>query len=222
MTDFENNFDRILELLDAPDNSMDLFGKYHKLLLEWNRRHNLISRSDESHIVRRHFIDSLCLLRMIDIPKNSRLLDLGTGAGFPGIPLKIVRPDLDLVLLEAKRKKGLFLRQLLSDLGLRDVTLFIGRAEESASQIPAVDMVCSRAVAEASTLLKWGILYIKPAGGSIIALKGPDAESELKSIPDRIGSYTIDQCRFLPVIPFPELDCEYKRFVIEIRPFKTC
>lgn len=217
MTQIENNFDRVLELLEAPANSMDLFKKYQALLIEWNHRHNLISHGDESHIVRRHFIDSLCLLRMIDIAKNTRLLDLGTGAGFPGIPLKIVRPDLDLVLLESKRKKGLFLRQLLSHLELQDVMLSIGRAEDLVSQIQFVDMVCSRAVADASTLLKLSISYIKPAGGSIIALKGPDAENELKSIPNQVGQYTIDQCHFRTVIPFPELDSQYRRFIIELR-----
>jgi len=211
----KEDLEAILQLLDAPGNALEWFQKYHDLIVVWNQRVNLISKRDESKIALRHFIDSLTLLRAVSFPENIRLLDLGTGAGFPGVPLKIVRPDIDLVLLESKRKKGLFLKQLIQSLDLDNTAVFIGRAEEILPGTTPVDRVCSRAVTTAETLLQWCAPCLKANGGNIVALKGPDAETELTPLPRTIGGLKVS-ARFFACSPFPEIMPKLKRHLLEI------
>ena len=130
----------VLNLLQAPAEASGQFFRYHDLLLEWNQRMNLISRQDETRIVRRHFIESVALLQFADMPLRTRLLDIGTGAGFPGIPIKICRPDIQVTMIEATRKKGLFLNHLIHELDLSGVHVIIGRAERPPENKPIADI----------------------------------------------------------------------------------
>lgn len=129
----------LAESLEPGENgrALQLFQSYVALILAWNARGNLISRGDESRIVRRHVVESLACLPFVDrfsVTKGTptSLLDLGSGAGFPGIPLKIVRPGLSIVLLESRRMRTLFLRKAISDLRLQGIEVWNARAEQLA------------------------------------------------------------------------------------------
>jgi 16S rRNA (guanine527-N7)-methyltransferase len=212
----EQDLKAVLHDLRAHAKAIELFRQYHDLLCEWNHRMNLISRYDETRIVRRHFIDSLSLLSFAGIPAQTRLLDIGSGAGFPGIPIKICRPDIHVLLLEANRKKGLFLNHLIHELKLSDVRVIIGRAEQPIEKKPVVEWVISRAVSDAATLVEWSTPYLNPSGSRIILLKGPGAQNELDNLPDRISPLRILASRYITFVPFPDCLPSMKQSLIEI------
>jgi 16S rRNA (guanine527-N7)-methyltransferase len=212
----EQHLKAVLLDLQASTMAIAQFRQYHDLLCKWNRRVNLISKHDEIRIVRRHFIESLGLLHFARIPLQARLLDLGTGAGFPGIPIKLCRPDIHLVLVEANRKKGLFLNHLIHELNLSDVRVIIGRAEQPPEEKPVVKWVISRAVSDAVTLVEWSTPYLHPTGGRIILLKSPDAQNELNYLPDRISALRVMKSRHVTFVPFPDCLPAMKQSLIEI------
>lgn len=158
------------------------FQRYADELLVWNQRTNLTAITDPEAIEVRHFADSLsCLLVMRSRRKGQRVIDIGTGAGFPGLPLKIVNPGLDLTLVEATGKKIDFLRHVVEVLGLEGVTLIHERAEEL-GQMPEhrerYDWVLARAVASMRTLAEY-LLPLCLIGGSCLAQKGESAHQEV-------------------------------------------
>ena len=164
------------------DEQIEHFKQYLIKLLQWNNRINLISKNDEIRVVSRHFLESIAIFDIIDFPINSCIIDIGTGAGFPGLPLKIIRPDLNLMLLDSKRFKTLFLTDVLNILKLSNVEVIKERAEIACLK-PALnrkfDFVMSRAVANISTIYKWTNKFLKPEA-SILALKGGDIEKEIE------------------------------------------
>src|SRR5437588_6900313 len=134
--------------LELTEQQLDQFLWYRQELLDWNTRINLTAITDPGEVMIKHFLDSLSLLLVYDVP-DARLLDIGAGAGFPGLPLKIVRPQWHVVLLEATGKKTLFLRHMVEALQLRDVEIIHGRAEELAHKREhraMFDIVTARAV----------------------------------------------------------------------------
>ncbi len=141
-------------------------------LLEWNKSMNLTGITDEQEIITKHFLDSLTLLSHIPATAT-KLIDIGTGAGFPGLPLAIMRPDLEITLLEAAAKKVSYLEACISALGLTKVTAIHGRAEDFA-KLPEFreqyDVATARAVAQLSTLSEYVLPFIK-VGGIFIAQK---------------------------------------------------
>jgi 16S rRNA (guanine527-N7)-methyltransferase len=154
--------------------------RYRQELLEWNTRFNLTAITDPEEVLLKHFLDSLSLLQVYDRP-HARLLDIGSGAGFPGIPLKIVRPQWHVTLIEATGKKTLFLRHMIDLLKLKDIEVVHGRAEEIAHKQQyrgAFDIVTARAVASLSSLLEYCAPYCR-VGGSIILPKKGDLAEEL-------------------------------------------
>lgn len=166
--------------IDIDDREVNLFLTYLQELTEWNQKINLTAIRDEKGIVVRHFLDSLALYRFLGNTRS--LLDIGAGAGFPGIPLKIVRPLLDLVLLESVGKKIVFLRHIIRALGLNDVKTLHGRAEDHSiveQYRGAFDIVVSRAFARLNDFLSVAVPYTKESG-LIIAVKGPRGDDELK------------------------------------------
>jgi len=164
------------------DEQIEHFKKYLIKLLLWNKRINLISKNDENRVVSRHFLESIAIFDVIDFPINSCIIDVGTGAGFPGLPMKIIRPDLNLTLLDSKRFKTLFLTDVLNVLSLSYVEVVKERAEIACLK-PALnkkfDFVMARAVTNLSTIYKWTNKFLKP-GASILALKGGDIEKEIE------------------------------------------
>jgi 16S rRNA (guanine527-N7)-methyltransferase len=149
------------------------------LIREWNRRVNLISRQDEDRILSHHVLDSLYLLQAAEIATGACVLDLGSGAGFPGIPMTLVRPDLTMLLVESKRKKVLFLQKAIAMLSLLRCKAILGRIEALSTTVPKVDIVVSRAVADLSTLIDWSRPLFQRHPGRLVTIKGPESEEEI-------------------------------------------
>ena len=153
------------------------FEKYRDLLLEWNEKFNLTAITDLDEIEEKHFIDSLYACKFIDFSKG-KLLDIGSGAGFPGIPLAIAFPKLKVTLLESNGKKVSFLEEVKSQLGLENVSVINGRAE-NLKQRDYYDFVTARAVKQLNILAELSLPFVK-VHGLLVAYKGSNAETELE------------------------------------------
>ena len=154
------------------------FLQYQQELLDWNTRVNLTSITNPEEVMIKHFLDSLSLLMAFDAPE-ARLLDIGAGAGFPGLPLKIVRPQWHIVLLEATGKKVKFLQHIIETLGLKDIVAVNGRAEELAHRAEyrsSFNLVTARAVASLPALLEYAAPFCRIGGQMIFPKKGHLAE----------------------------------------------
>lgn len=161
------------------DAQLELFRLYEEQLLLWNEKINLTSITLHEEILVKHFLDSLLLLAAAPPEGGTRLLDVGTGAGFPGVPLKIARPDLELTLLDSLRKRVVFLEGLSAFLGLR-YTVLHGRAEEKGHDSALRErfsLVSARAVAALPVLCEYCLPFLE-LGGIFAALKGPRALEE--------------------------------------------
>jgi 16S rRNA (guanine527-N7)-methyltransferase len=158
------------------------FRLYANLLVEWNKKVNLTAVTDPEGIAAKHFLDSILILKAAKIPQGEKVIDIGTGAGFPGIPLKILRPDLDLTLMDGLNKRLVFLNELLKALDLK-AELVHARAEEAARQKEyrtQFGFAFARAVASMPVLCEYCLPFLKN-GGVFAAMKGPDAEKEMES-----------------------------------------
>lgn len=166
--------------LEISEQMVEMFEKYADLLIEWNKKMNLTAITEPREIAVKHFWDSLLTLDAVEIPNEAAVIDVGTGAGFPGVPIKIVRPDVDLTLLDSLNKRIKFLEALKDDLKI-DVKLIHDRAEEAAQKEnlrECFDVAVSRAVAPLNVLLEYCMTFVK-VGGVFVALKGKNAQSEL-------------------------------------------
>lgn len=172
--------------LNVNDEVLNKFWVYMTNLLEWNEKINLTAITDEDDIILKHFIDSLTILECI--PEKSNVIDVGTGAGFPGIPLKIVREDINMTLMDSLNKRITFLNEIINKLGLKKINSIHSRAEELA-KMPEhrekYDIAVSRAVANLSTLSEYMIPFVK-VGGKCICMKGSNIEEELKTAKNAI------------------------------------
>ena len=163
------------------ENQYEQFQKYFELLAEWNEKMNLTAITDESGVALKHFADSLSLLNFVDIPQNSTLADVGTGAGFPGVVLKIARPDIKLTLIDSLNKRLVFLGEVCAQLGI-EAELIHSRAEDGARDEKlreSFDFAVSRAVARMNVLSEYCLPYVK-VGGAFCAMKGAQANEEFK------------------------------------------
>jgi 16S rRNA (guanine527-N7)-methyltransferase len=166
--------------LSLSDQQLAQFLRYQQELLEWNTRFNLTAITEPEEVQIKHFLDSLSLLAVYD-GSQTHLLDIGSGAGFPGLALKIVRPEWNVTLLEATGKKVTFLHHMIETLQLEGIVAVQGRAEELAHQEAyraKFDLVTARAVASLSALLEYSAPYCR-VGGSIILPKKGDLVDEL-------------------------------------------
>lgn len=163
------------------ENQYEQFQKYFELLAEWNEKMNLTAITDESGVALKHFADSLSLLNFVDVPQNSSLADVGTGAGFPGVVLKIARPDIKLTLIDSLNKRLVFLGEVCAQLGI-EAELIHSRAEDGARDEKlreSFDFAVSRAVARMNVLSEYCLPYVK-VGGAFCAMKGAQANEEFK------------------------------------------
>ena len=163
------------------ENQYEQFQKYFELLAEWNEKMNLTAITDESGVALKHFADILSLLNFVDIPQNSSLADVGTGAGFPGVVLKIARPDIKLTLIDSLNKRLVFLGEVCAQLGI-EAELIHSRAEDGARDEKlreSFDFAVSRAVARMNVLSEYCLPYVK-VGGAFCAMKGAQANEEFK------------------------------------------
>ncbi len=157
---------------------LDQFLKYYELLIEKNKVMNLTAITEFQEALKKHFIDSLTLIKVLDFTEEHSLLDVGTGAGFPGIPLKIAFPNLRVTLLDSLQKRVGFLQEVITVLSLEQVEALHGRAEDFAKPEllrERFDVCVSRAVANLSTLSEYCLPYVK-IGGFFISYKTDDAE----------------------------------------------
>ncbi|WP_040195437.1 16S rRNA (guanine(527)-N(7))-methyltransferase RsmG [Candidatus Soleaferrea massiliensis] len=159
---------------------LDMFEVYADKLLEWNQKMNLTAITDPQEIMVKHFLDSLLLLTVVHLPKGAKLIDVGTGAGFPGMALKIMRPDLRVTLLDSLQKRLTFLQVLADELGIPDIEYLHARAED-AGRNPAhreqYDFAVSRAVANLRELSEYCLPLVRQ-GGYFISYKGYEMEEE--------------------------------------------
>jgi 16S rRNA (guanine527-N7)-methyltransferase len=169
--------------LEVREEQLEQFAAYHALLCEWNEKMNLTAITEGEEVARKHFADSLLPLCFDLIPQNSSCIDVGTGAGFPGIPLLIMRPDLQMVLLDSLAKRLKFLEAVCGELGVK-AQLVHARAEEGGRKEDLreqFDLVVSRAVAPAAVLLELTVPFLKK-GGCALSYKGPAAREEFAAV----------------------------------------
>lgn len=130
--------------------------QYIKILLTWNEKINLTAIRDPREILYRHFCESMYAASVVPV-ENGRLADVGSGGGFPGLPLKIIRPDLQAILIESNLKKAAFLAEVIRELELRDTQVLVRRYEELGEEVSPLDFVCSRALGEFVPFLEWAL-----------------------------------------------------------------
>ena len=164
------------------DRQKDQFQRYFQLLVEWNHKINLTAITDEEGVYLKHFFDSIAPLLQGDLKDESiKLLDIGAGAGFPSLPMKIIAPSLDVTIIDSLNKRINFLNLLAEELGLENVHFYHGRAEDFAQDKAfraQFDVVTARAVARMQVLSELTIPFLK-VGGRLIALKASNAPEEL-------------------------------------------
>lgn len=173
------------------DDAVRKFKRYFEMLIDWNTRVNLTAIVESEAVIEKHFSDSLLPIELIK--NGSRCIDIGTGAGFPGIPIAIMRSDVEMVLLDSLNKRVNFLNAVKDELGLDNITCIHARGEEAAHDLKyreIFDVTLSRAVANVNALVEVSVPFLK-VGGKCIMLKGPKAEEELtdaKNALEKLGA----------------------------------
>ena len=180
--EFKEEIEKYLNVLkiELEEKQIKQLYEYMNLLIEWNKNINLTAIVEPKEIILKHFVDSLTISKYIT--KNSNLIDIGTGAGFPGIPLKILRNDIDITLVDSLNKRIKFLEEVIEKINLNNIKAVHGRAEEigkNTNYRETFDYATSRAVANIATLSEYLIPLIKK-NGKCIYMKGPDLEEELE------------------------------------------
>lgn len=213
MSEIKEVFDKMH--IELPDGALELLNRYYEMLIDTNKVMNLTTITEYSEVVIKHFADSAAIGCITDMNGNIDVIDVGTGAGFPGIVLKIVYPQLSVVLLDSLNKRVNFLKNVITELGLTDIRAIHGRAEDIARNKDyreKFDLCVSRAVANMSSLSEYCLPFVK-VGGRFIPYKADGCDEEVKTASKavnilggkirKIESYVIpdtDICRKFVVI----------------------
>lgn len=201
--------------IELSNEQMQQFIDYYELLIEWNKVMNLTAITDFSEVIIKHFIDSLTIVKIIKLT-NEKILDLGTGAGFPGIPIKIVFPETDITLLDSLNKRLLFLNEVISKLQLSKIITLHGRAEDygkDAKYREKYDLCVSRAVAKLSSLSEYCLPYVIKDGYFISYKSGKiDEELEASQKAIKILGAKVDQ---VSEFILPDTDIERKLIILK-------
>lgn len=199
------------------EKQVNQFMKYYELLVEWNSFMNLTGITEFDEVMKKHFVDSVSLVKAYDLEeKDASLIDIGTGAGFPGLPLKIVFPNLKVTLLDSLNKRIKFLDEVILQLGLEDIDTIHGRAEDFAKPDKLrekYDICVSRAVANLSTLSEYCLPFVK-VGGCFVSYKSEKISDEVNDAQKAItmlGGKVKEQIEFM----LPDSDIYRNLFVIE-------
>ena len=172
--------------IELTKEQIEQFYKYMELLLEWNEKINLTAITEPKEVILKHFVDSLTIVKYIE--NGTSLVDMGTGAGFPGIPLKILRPDIKITLVDSLNKRINFLNEVISNLKLKNIETIHSRAEEfgkNKKYRESFDIATSRAVANFSTLSEY-LIPLVTKNGKVIYMKGSDVKEELEEAKNAI------------------------------------
>lgn len=213
MSEIKEVFDKMH--IELPDGALELLNRYYEMLIDTNKGMNLTTITEYSEVIIKHFADSAAIGCITDMNGNIDVIDVGTGAGFPGIVLKIVYPQLSVVLLDSLNKRVNFLKNVITELGLTDISAIHGRAENIARNKDyreKFDLCVSRAVANMSSLSEYCLPFVK-VGGRFIPYKADGCDEEVKTASKavnilggkirKIESYVIpdtDICRKFVVI----------------------
>lgn len=203
--------------IEINDNQLDQLEKYYELLVEWNNKFNLTNITDKEQVYLKHFYDSITLSKVVNLNEEKTLCDIGTGAGFPGLVLKIIFPNLKVILVDALNKRTTFLKEVINKLGLENIEVYHDRAEDFAKKnIEKYDIVTARAVAHLSILLEYGIPMVK-INKYFIAMKA-NIETEIEESSNalkQLDSKIVEIERFkLPIE-------ESNRTIIKVEKIKT-
>lgn len=203
-------FSQGLSKLDIELNSdgIEKFRLYKKLLKEWNEKINITAIKDDREVDIKHFLDSLTVFKTGYIKDGQKIIDIGTGGGFPGIPIKIVKENCDVVLLDSLNKRIKFLNEVIDNLNLKKIHTIHGRAEDfgrDKEYREQFDVSVSRAVASLNTLAEYCLPFVK-VGGLFIAMKGSDIKDEIvdaKKALEKLGGEIIEIVDI--VLPFSDI-----------------
>ena len=201
--------------MNLTDKQKEQFNKYYEMLTDWNEKINLTAITDKDEVWLKHFEDSLSIDKIKDMDQTESVIDVGTGAGFPGLPRKIAYPNIKLTLLDSLDKRIRFLEAVVRELGLTDVTCIHGSAEDfsrSPEYREKYDLCVSRAVAGLSVLSELCIPFVKP-GGSFVAYKSEKAEAEIAEAENALA---ILNGRIKTTEEFTLSDNVQKRILIDI------
>ena len=195
---------------------LEQFMTYLSLLLEWNEKMNLTAITEKREVVLKHFADCLSLVPAVEWKSGMQVIDVGTGAGFPGVPVKIACPEIELTLLDSLQKRIGFLQEVGTQLNLDGVNYVHSRAEDG-GQNPdyreKFDLCVSRAVANLAVLSEYCLPFVR-VGGRLVALKGPDAEAEVaqaKGALEKLGGRLVE----IRDVAIPHTDLSHKLVFIE-------
>ena len=203
--------------IQISDKQIDEFFKYMNLLIEWNEKINLTSIIEPDEIIIKHFVDCGTILKYLN--NNENVIDIGTGAGFPGIPIKILNESLNITLIDSLNKRINFLKEVSNLLKLENIKIIHGRAEDLAHQAEfrqKYDKSVSRAVANLSTLSEYDLPFVK-IGGKMIAMKGFEIDEELENAKKAIN---VLGGKVEEVEKFNLIDTDNKRSIIIINKVK--
>lgn len=205
--------------IDLNQEQVEQFIRYMNLLSEWNKKINLTAITDDMDIIKKHFIDSISIVKSGVLKEGMNLIDVGTGAGFPGIPIKIIMPKIKVVLLDSLNKRINYLNEVISELKLKDIEAVHGRAEEYSKNDKyreKFDVATARAVANLSVLSEYCIPYVK-INGYFIAMKGPSIEEEIQSGKNAISTLG---GKFVEIIKTEILGEEYDHNIVVVEKIK--
>ncbi|WP_373897213.1 16S rRNA (guanine(527)-N(7))-methyltransferase RsmG [Haloimpatiens sp. FM7315] len=177
------------ENMDFNEAQYDKFILYKEMIKEWNEKINLTAITEDEEIIKKHFVDSIKIFKFDGLKTAKKIIDIGTGAGFPGIPMKIMREDLEVTLLDSLKKRVNFLELVSTSLKLQKVEAIHGRAEDfgqNKKYREKYDVAVSRAVANMTVLAELCMPFVKK-GGYFVALKGPSIKDELQESKKAIG-----------------------------------
>lgn len=207
--------------MDLTDKQYEQFIKYMRLVQEWNQKINLTTILEDEEFIKKHFIDSIKAFKSNELKEAKTLIDVGTGAGFPGLPIAIMNENIQVTLLDSLNKKINFLNLVVNELGLKNVKTIHSRAEDGANDKylrEKFDIAVSRAVANMAVLSEFCLPYVK-VQGCFIALKGPAVEDELKDCKNALG---VLGGKLKEVIKVDIEDTDLKHNIVVVNKIKEC